>query len=98
MLVTDISDTDAAHTVLELLVNFWITICGFSFPSAWMELYKQSSKKLTTVKSSPKRYSLGIIAVKLYYFTVNNNFYSLVILIIFEYFALLINFVILLKL
>ena len=42
MLVTDISDTDAAHAVLELLVNVWITICGFSFPSAWLELYKQS--------------------------------------------------------
>ena len=42
MLVTDISDTDAARAVLELLVNSWITICGFSFPSAWLELYKQS--------------------------------------------------------
>ena len=41
-LVTDISDTDAAHTVLELLVNVWITICAFSFPCAWLELYKQS--------------------------------------------------------
>ena len=58
MLVTDISDTDAALAVLELLVNFWITICGFPFPSAWLELYKQSLKKLTTVKSSSKRYSL----------------------------------------
>ena len=45
MLVTDISDTDAARAVLELLVNFWITICGFSFPSAGLELYKQSLKK-----------------------------------------------------
>ena len=42
MLVTDISDTDAACAVLELLVNFCITICGFSFPSAWLGLYKQS--------------------------------------------------------
>ena len=44
MLVTDISDTDTA-VVLELLVNLWITIRGFSFASAWLELYKQSKKK-----------------------------------------------------
>ena len=43
-LVTDISDTDAA-VVLELLVKLWITIRGFSFASAWLELYKQSKKK-----------------------------------------------------
>ena len=43
MLVTEshISDTDAA-VVLELLVNLWITIHGFSCASAWLELYKQS--------------------------------------------------------
>ena len=34
-----------ATGVLEMLVKLWITIRGFSFASAWLELYKQCKKK-----------------------------------------------------
>ena len=44
MLTTGVSDADAA-VVLELLVKLWITICGYSFASGWLELYKQSKMK-----------------------------------------------------
>ena len=44
MLTADVSDTDAT-VVLEMLVKLWIVIRGFSFTSAWLELYKQRKKK-----------------------------------------------------
>ena len=40
MLTADTYDDDAS-VVLGMLVKLWITIRGFSFTHAWMELYKQ---------------------------------------------------------
>ena len=44
MLTADVNDANGA-IVLEMLVKLWITIRGFSFTSAWLELYKQRKKK-----------------------------------------------------
>ena len=36
------SDED---TVLRMLVELWTTVRGFSFASAWVELYKRNNKE-----------------------------------------------------
>ena len=41
--------TREAEVVLEMLLTLWTTIRGFSFSSAWMELYKQKNKKASNV-------------------------------------------------
>ena len=38
-------DEESAKTLLKMIVELWITIRGFSFCSAWVEQYKQSTKK-----------------------------------------------------
>lgn len=38
---------DISNTVLDLIVNMWITIRGFAQANAWMELYKKAQKKST---------------------------------------------------
>ena len=43
MLTADVDDTESA-VVLGMLVKLWITVRGFSFTSAWLELYKQRKK------------------------------------------------------
>ena len=43
MLTADVDDTKSA-VVLGMLVKLWITVRGFSFTSAWLELYKQRKK------------------------------------------------------
>ena len=53
MLTVDVDDTDGA-VVLGMLIKFWITIRGFSFTGAWLELYKQRKKK-TLQKSKALR-------------------------------------------
>lgn len=44
LLTTIVSDSDGA-LLLERLVKLWITIRGFAFTSAWLELYKQHKRK-----------------------------------------------------
>ena len=44
MLTTDLSSVDA-DTLLQMLVELWVTIRGFSFVSGWIELYKQEKKE-----------------------------------------------------
>ena len=44
MLAADTSNDDA-DKVLHMLVDMWVKICGFSFASDWIELYKQENKK-----------------------------------------------------
>ena len=52
------------------MVNLWITIRGFSFASAWLELYKQSKKRAYNgQKLSEKIFTIYIGSCKLYYFT-----------------------------
>ena len=57
-LTTEVSEVDAT-VVLKMLVKLWITIWGFSFPSAWIELYKQQKEKPTMVKIFSKGHPLG---------------------------------------
>ena len=40
-------DQDDNERCLQFIVNKWITICGFSFASSIMEIYKQENKKGT---------------------------------------------------
>ena len=34
-----------SQALLELVVEQYVTVCGFSFASGWMEEYKQANKK-----------------------------------------------------
>ena len=43
-------DEENATTLLQMIVESWVTIRGFSFAGAWVELYKQRTKK--TLKHS----------------------------------------------
>ena len=43
LLTTDTNDAEAA-IVLGMLVKLWITFRGYSFTSAWLELFKQRKK------------------------------------------------------
>ena len=38
-------DEEEAHALLSMIADQWITVRGFSFTSAWMEKFKQASKK-----------------------------------------------------
>ena len=44
MLTTDLSGDDA-DLLLQMLVELWVTIRGFSFVSSWIELYKQEKEE-----------------------------------------------------
>ena len=44
MLTAEIEEIHA-QTVLDMLVSLWVTIRGFSFASAFIEMYKQEKKK-----------------------------------------------------
>ena len=41
---------DLAHALLDMIVDLWIAIRGFSSASGWLEKYKQNNKK--TVQKS----------------------------------------------
>ena len=43
-------DEENSTTLLQMIVESWVTIRGFSFAGAWVELYKQRTKK--TLKRS----------------------------------------------
>ena len=43
-------DEENSTTLLHMIVESWVTIRGFSFAGAWVELYKQRTKK--TLKRS----------------------------------------------
>ena len=40
----------SASALLQMIVNQWVKICGFSYAGAWVEQYKTAQKK-TTQKS-----------------------------------------------
>ena len=48
---------DVATTVLEMIVDLWITVRGFSLAGAWVEEFKITQKK-TTQKSKALRKQL----------------------------------------
>lgn len=44
-LLTAESEEAHAQTVFDMLVSMWITVRGFAFASAFVEIYKQEKKK-----------------------------------------------------
>ncbi len=38
-------EQDESQALLGLIIEHWITVCGFSFASGWLEKYKQANKK-----------------------------------------------------
>lgn len=46
-LAVDISDENQANELLNLLIEQWITIRGFSLTATWLEQYKKASKQST---------------------------------------------------
>ena len=48
---------DDANTVLDMIIKSWITIQGYAYCSAWVELYKQACQK-GTQKSEALRKTL----------------------------------------
>lgn len=50
-------EEEICDILLELIVNEWVTIRGFSYASAWVEKLKQETK-MTTEKSKGLRKQL----------------------------------------
>ena len=50
-------EEEVGSVLLEMIVNEWVTIRGFSFASAWIEKFKQEAK-MTTEKSKGLRKQL----------------------------------------
>ena len=44
MLSTDFSSVDA-YSLLQMFIELWVTIRGFSFVSGWIEVYNQEKKE-----------------------------------------------------
>lgn len=38
-------ESDEKEALFPLIVNLWVTMCGFAFVSAWVEQHKQLTKK-----------------------------------------------------
>lgn len=53
----EIDDTETHAILLEMIIELYVTIRGFSFAREWMEKYKQKNKK-TTEKSTGLRRKL----------------------------------------
>ena len=54
-MVTVEVDQEEANTLLEIIVNLWITVRGYSFANSWMEMYKQAKKKSTQKSKALRR-------------------------------------------
>ena len=46
MIAVDMSE-DVAQTLLNMIIDMWVTVRGFSFVKCYLELYKQRQKKIT---------------------------------------------------
>ena len=46
MIAVDMSE-DVAQTLLNMIIDMWVTIRGFSFVKCYLELYKQRQKRIT---------------------------------------------------
>jgi len=47
-------EEESAGVLLQMVVNQWVKIRGFSFSSCWAEKYKAAQRKMTQVKGCPK--------------------------------------------
>ena len=46
MIAVDMSE-DVAQTLLNMIIDMWVTVRGFLFVKCYLELYKQRQKKIT---------------------------------------------------
>lgn len=53
-MITSTWDNEVALKLMDMIVELWITVSGFSLASAWIEQYKKVMKK-TLQKSKPLR-------------------------------------------
>ena len=44
-LISGMWEVEERDTLLQMIIEQWITIRGFSYASAWMECHKQMAKK-----------------------------------------------------
>ena len=51
-------DNASAATLLDAMIDLWVTIRGFAFASAWVELYKQLMISQTLQRSKGIRKNL----------------------------------------
>ena len=51
----NIVDVDVHDVLLRFIADLYLTIQGFSYASAWMEHYKQATKKSTTIQKFAQR-------------------------------------------
>ena len=58
-ILTANQSNDVSTTILEMVVDLWITVRGFSLAGAWMKEYKITQKK-TTQKSNALRKQLNL--------------------------------------
>ena len=47
-------EEESAGVLLQMVVNQWVKIRGFSFSSCWAEKCKAAQRKMTQVKGCPK--------------------------------------------
>ena len=40
-------DEESSKTLFQMVVDLWLTVCGYSHSSAWVEKYKVAQKKST---------------------------------------------------
>ena len=55
MVSIDIEDEKASLELLQSIVELWVRIRGFSITSAWMELYKRASQKVTKAQKGLRK-------------------------------------------
>ncbi len=46
-MITTLLEEEESDTLLSIILSHWVTVRGFSFANSFMEMYKQSHKKLT---------------------------------------------------
>ena len=51
----EVDDLDTHSTLLNMIVDLFITIRGFSYSNAWMEKFKQQEKTTTQKSKSLRR-------------------------------------------
>ena len=51
----EIDDNEVHELLLQMIVELYVTMRGFSYASSWMEKFKQSTKKSTQQSKSLRR-------------------------------------------
>ena len=51
---------------LSMVVDLWLTVCGYSYSSAWVEKYKVAQKKSTQKSKGIRKQLYAFVHVWLY--------------------------------